>query len=228
MPIKAIVTDIEGTTSAVSFVYDVLFPYAGAALPGFIQARHAQPDVAAALDAVRTTAHEPHASVDRVTEILVGWMTEDLKTTALKALQGMVWQQGYASGELKGHVYPDAVTALQRWHQQGYKLYVYSSGSIQAQQLIFGCSEAGDLTGLFSGYFDTTTGPKREAPSYQQIAEQIGLPARDILFLSDIAQELDAARGAGMQTCGVVRGERLNSSHQEVANFSEIEPDNFH
>jgi enolase-phosphatase E1 len=222
MPIKAVLTDIEGTTSAVSFVYDVLFPYAANALPGFIRAHHAEPDVAAQLAAVRTEANEPSAGLDEIVAILLGWIAEDRKATPLKALQGMVWRQGYEAGELKGHVYPDAVEALKRWHEQGYRLYVYSSGSIQAQKLIFGCSEAGDLSGLFSGYFDTTTGPKREAASYQRIGSAIGLACENVLFLSDVAAELDAARDAGMRTCGLARDAALETDHRVVARFTEI------
>lgn len=223
MPIKAILTDIEGTTSAVSFVYDVLFPYATQALPGFIKAHHARPKVAEQLAAVREEAGEPCASVSRVGEILLSWIAQDRKATPLKALQGMVWQQGYETGELKGHVYPDAVAVLQHWYQQGYALYVYSSGSIQAQKLIFGCSEAGDLTGLFSGYFDTTSGPKRDMASYQRIASTMGVHPEQVLFLSDVAQELDAAREAGMQTYGIAREQVLITDHRVAASFSEIE-----
>lgn len=227
MTIKAILTDIEGTTSAVSFVFDVLFPYAKQHLPGFVRQHAGEPDVAAQLQAVRNDSAEPDASVDRVIEILLQWIAEDRKATPLKALQGMVWQQGYQAGQLKGHVYPDAVEALKRWHQAGYALYVYSSGSIQAQKLIFGCSEAGDLSGLFSGYFDTTSGPKREEASYRSIASSIGHPAEAILFLSDIVEELDAAQQAGMATCALVRdGGELNV-HINVSNFTAIEPSAF-
>lgn len=227
MTIKAILTDIEGTTSAVSFVFDVLFPYAKQHLPGFVRQHAGEPDVAAQLQAVRNDSAEPDASVDRVIEILLQWIAEDRKATPLKALQGMVWQQGYQAGQLKGHVYPDAVEALKRWHQAGYALYVYSSGSIQAQKLIFGCSEAGDLSGLFSGYFDTTSGPKREAASYRSIASSIGHPAEAILFLSDIVEELDAAQQAGMATCALVRdGGELNG-HINVSRFTAIEPSAF-
>ncbi|MOA28815.1 Enolase-phosphatase E1 [compost metagenome] len=136
----------------------------------------------------------------------------------------MVWEQGYRAGQLKGHVYPDAVEALRQWHAAGYELYVYSSGSIQAQQLIFGCSEAGDLTPLFSGYFDTTSGGKREAESYARIAAAIGRPAGEILFLSDVVQELDAARAAGMATCGLARDGGELGGHLTVASFAAIEP----
>ncbi|KTB69734.1 MULTISPECIES: acireductone synthase [Pseudomonas] len=227
MPIKAILTDIEGTTSAVSFVFDVLFPFAKKHLPGFVRQNAGQPAVASQLQAVRTEAGEPDADVERVIAILLEWIAEDRKATPLKALQGMVWEQGYNAGQLKGHVYPDAVDALKHWHQQGYRLYVYSSGSIQAQQLIFGCSEAGDLSGLFSGYFDTTSGPKREAQSYRTIAQAIECPAEDILFLSDIVEELDAAKAAGMITCGLARDGGVLAGHKHVGSFALIDPASF-
>jgi enolase-phosphatase E1 len=227
MTIKAILTDIEGTTSAVSFVFDVLFPYAARHLPDFVRQQAQRADVARQIDAVRQDSAEPGADVERVIEILLGWIAEDRKATPLKALQGMVWEQGYQAGQLKGHVYPDAVDALKRWHQAGYQLFVYSSGSIQAQKLIFGCSEAGDLTPLFSGYFDTTSGPKREAQSYQRITQAIGCEPAQILFLSDIVQELDAARGAGMATCGLVREGGELAGHLNVSSFSQIDPATF-
>ncbi|WP_024696724.1 acireductone synthase [Pseudomonas avellanae] len=227
MPIKAILTDIEGTTSAVSFVFDVLFPFARAHLPDFVRQHAEQPQVAAQLQAVRTQSAEPDADVERVIAILLEWIAEDRKATPLKALQGMVWEQGYNTGQLKGHVYPDAVDALKHWHQQGYRLFVYSSGSIQAQQLIFGCSEAGDLSSLFSGYFDTTSGPKREAQSYQTIANATGFAAEEILFLSDIVEELDAAKAAGMPTCGLARDCGVLAGHRYVDSFTLIDPASF-
>ncbi|MDQ3203697.1 MAG: acireductone synthase [Pseudomonadota bacterium] len=227
MPIKAILTDIEGTTSAVSFVFDVLFPYAASHLPAFVREHADRADVAEQLDAVRRDSSEPDADVERALEILLGWIAEDRKATPLKALQGMVWEQGYQAGELKGHVYPDAVDALKRWHLEGYALFVYSSGSIQAQKLIFGCSEAGDLSSLFSGYFDTTSGPKREAQSYVRIADAIGLDASQILFLSDIVEELEAARLAGMLTCGLAREGGELAGHVTVESFVRIDPSTF-
>jgi enolase-phosphatase E1 len=227
MSIKAIVTDIEGTTSAVSFVFDVLFPYAAKHLPDFVRQNAARADVAEQLDAVRRDSNAPQADVERVVEILLSWIEEDRKATPLKALQGMVWAQGYNAGQLKGHVYPDAVEALQRWHGAGYQLFVYSSGSIQAQKLIFGCSEAGDLTPLFSGYFDTTSGPKREAQSYTNIQQAIGVEPGEILFLSDIVEELDAAQSAGLQTCGLAREGGELGSHITVDTFTGIEPEAF-
>lgn len=224
MPIKAILTDIEGTTSAVSFVFEVLFPYAARHLPGFVSEHATEPAVAEQVEAVRRESGEPEASVERVVAILLEWIAEDRKATPLKALQGMVWEQGYRAGQLKGHVYPDAVEALRRWQAEGYRLYVYSSGSIQAQKLIFGCSEAGDLSPLFSGYFDTTSGPKREAGSYRRIVEAIGLPAEEVLFLSDVVQELDAAREAGLPTIGLAREGGELAGHPTVASFAVIDP----
>ncbi|PMY40815.1 acireductone synthase [Pseudomonas sp. GW456-L14] len=227
MPIKAILTDIEGTTSAVSFVFEVLFPYAARHLPDFMRKHASRADVTEQLQAVREASGEPAADVERVIGILLGWIAEDRKSTPLKALQGMVWEQGYRAGQLKGHVYPDAVAALQHWHQAGYRLYVYSSGSIQAQKLIFGCSTAGDLSPLFSGFFDTTSGPKREVQSYQRITQAIGCAPGQILFLSDIVQELDAARSAGLATCGLVREGGVLAGHANVASFADIDPQAF-
>ncbi|MBC3374824.1 acireductone synthase [Pseudomonas sp. SWRI92] len=227
MTIKAILTDIEGTTSAVSFVFDVLFPYAAEHLPDFVRQNAARVDVAEQLDAVRRDSGEGHADTERVIAILLGWIAEDRKATPLKALQGMVWEQGYQAGQLKGHVYPDAVQALKDWHQQGYRLFVYSSGSIQAQKLIFGCCEAGDLSPLFSGYFDTTSGPKRDVQSYQRISVAVGVAPGEILFLSDIVEELDAARGAGMATCGLAREGGELVGHETVESFARIDPAGF-
>ncbi|MEK1907918.1 MAG: acireductone synthase [Pseudomonas sp.] len=227
MPIKAILTDIEGTTSAVSFVFDVLFPYAARHLPDFILNHANEPHVVEQLEAVRAESGETDADLIRVIEILLGWIAEDRKATPLKALQGMIWAEGYQAGQLKGHVYPDAVEALKRWKEEGYALYVYSSGSIQAQKLIFGCSEAGDLSALFSGYFDTTSGPKREAESYRRISQVIGLPADEILFLSDVVEELDAAQQAGLQSIGLAREGGLLAGHETVASFAVIDPQRF-
>jgi len=227
MAIKAVLTDIEGTTSAVSFVFDVLFPFAARHLPEFLRTHADDPEVAVQLQAVRLDSGEPLADLERVIEILLQWLAADRKATPLKALQGMVWEQGYRAGQLKGHVYPDAVAALKRWHQQGYELYVYSSGSIQAQRLIFGCSEAGDLASLFSGYFDTTSGPKREMTSYRTISEAIDRPVGEILFLSDIVEELDAARACGMATCGVARDGGVLAGHPCVDSFAAIDLNSF-
>ena len=200
----AIVTDIEGTTSSLSFVKDVLFPYARAALPDFV-ARHAQePAVRKLLDDARAIAGTPLDNATLATE-MQRWIDADRKLTPLKALQGLIWETGYRRGDFRGHVYADAVAKLREWHARGIPLYVYSSGSVHAQKLLFAHTEFGDLTPLFSGYFDTEVGPKREADSYRRIAQHIGIAPARIAFLSDIAPELAAARAAGMRTVYVVR-----------------------
>lgn len=196
---RAILTDIEGTTSSISFVKDVLFPYARRALPGFVRDRHNDPEVRRWLDAV-ATEHGSICSDDVIVETLQGWIDQDRKHTALKALQGLIWEAGYRDADFTAHIYPDAAPALRQWYEQGYPLYVYSSGSVPAQKLFFGHSDAGDLTPMISGWFDTEIGGKREADSYRRIADRIGVPADDILFLSDVVEELDAARDAGLRT----------------------------
>jgi enolase-phosphatase E1 len=203
---KAIITDIEGTTSSISFVKDVLFPYARKALPGFVAAHGNEPDVRHWLDKVRDELGDG-ADDERVVAQLIAWIDADRKHTALKALQGMIWQQGYADGEYLAHVYPDAAAALARWDAAGHPIHVYSSGSVPAQQLLFGHTVAGDLRPHIRGWYDTQTGGKREADSYRRIAEAIGRDGGDIVFLSDIVEELDAARDAGLDTVLVDRTE---------------------
>ena len=202
MAIRAILTDIEGTTSSICFVKDVLFPYARRALPAFLKARARDPDVSRWVDAV---AMETGTSGGAIVTVLQGWIDEDRKHTALKALQGMIWKAGYENGDFHAHVYPDAVQRLRAWQAQGLPLYVYSSGSVGAQKLFFSHSEAGDLLPLFSGHFDTEIGGKREAASYTRIAGSLGLPPAEILFLSDVVEELDAAREAGLATALIDR-----------------------
>nr|VFK11199.1 MAG: enolase-phosphatase E1 [Candidatus Kentron sp. LPFa]VFK27567.1 MAG: enolase-phosphatase E1 [Candidatus Kentron sp. LPFa] len=222
--IKAILTDIEGTTTSISFVFHVLFPYARQHMAQFVAEHGGEPAVRTELRAV---AKEVGRSLDddEVVEILERWIDEDRKATPLKSLQGMVWQRGYRRGDFTGHVYEDALRNLRRWHGVGLGLYVYSSGSVQAQKLLFGYSDAGDLTPLFSGYFDTRVGHKHEAASYTAIADRIGLAPNGILFLSDIERELDAARESGMATCQVVRDGKpiADLSHPQVSDFDSIE-----
>lgn len=198
-PAKAILTDIEGTTSSISFVKDTLFPFARRALPAFVKVRGQDPAVRKWLDLVATEMGGMCQDA-MIAEVMQGWIDEDRKHTALKALQGMIWADGYRNADFTAHIYPDAATTLQRWHSEGLPLYVYSSGSVPAQRLFFGHSDAGDLTGLFSGWFDTEIGGKREGDSYRRIAAEIDLPASEVLFLSDVVGELDAAREAGMDT----------------------------
>ena len=225
MTIQAILTDIEGTTTSLSFVKDVLFPYAYEHMQSFVVENRTNPAVAKLIDDVRYEVNNPVLSLSGAIEQLKQWIRDDKKITPLKAIQGLMWQQGYASGDFTGHVYPDAVAGLQAWHAQGLQLYVYSSGSVQAQQLLFGYSDAGDLTPLFSGYFDTQVGHKREIGAYQHIAQAIGIAPEHILFLSDIREELDAAQQAGMQTCALVRENQATEGlqHPWVENFAQID-----
>ena len=222
--IRAIVTDIEGTTSSIDFVKDVLFPYAREKLPAFVETHADQPEVQHWLHEAAREAGLVSASRQEIIDLLTRWIDEDRKATPLKALQGLIWADGYTSGEFKGHVYPEVAENLQKWKKQGIHLYVYSSGSVAAQKLLFGHSEAVDLTPLFSGYFDTEVGGKREVDSYRRIAAAIGIPPSQILFLSDIVQELDAAAAAGLQTVQLLRpttGATANQ-HEQVGDFNEI------
>ena len=227
---KAILTDIEGTTSSISFVKDTLFPFARRALPSFVKVHGHEPAVRKWLDLVATEMGGMCQDA-MIAEVMQGWIDEDRKHTALKALQGMIWADGYRNADFTAHLYPDAAQALQRWHADGLPLYVYSSGSVPAQRLFFGHSDAGDLTGLFSGWFDTEIGGKREADSYRRIAAEIGLPAAEILFLSDVVAELDAAREAGMDTVLIDRLEDYpeprdadaSNGHRRLESFAAID-----
>ena len=221
--IKAIITDIEGTTGSIDFVHQVLFPYAKQHLPEFIRRNSQQPEVAEQLDATRREMGQSDADLEQVIAQLLQWIAEDKKATPLKALQGLVWEAGYTCGDYTGHVYPDAHQALQQWQQTGLALYIYSSGSVYAQKLLFGYSDFGDLTPWFSGYFDTQVGGKREQSSYQRIRSEIGLPAEQLLFLSDVVEELDAAKAAGLQTVQLVRSEGMvTGDHPQVDGFDKV------
>ena len=227
-----ILTDIEGTTGSISFVRDVLFPYARAALRGFVRARGDEPKVRALLDQV-ATEHGAMCDDSMIVETLQGWIDQDRKHTVLKALQGMIWEDGYRDGDFTAHIYPDVAPALQAWHAAGHALAVYSSGSVPAQKLFFGHSDAGDLLPLFDHFFDTEVGHKRDADSYRLIADRLGRSPGHIVFLSDVIAELDAARKAGMRTVLLDRredypeprrGEAANG-HARVESFAEIDPD---
>ena len=223
----AVVTDIEGTTSSIAFVKDVLFPFARKHLVEYVATHGDAPTVRQCLSDARTLAGEPGLDDVSTVALLQRWLDEDRKATPLKTLQGLIWADGYARGEIKGHVHSDAARALREWHSKGLRLYVYSSGSIAAQRLIFGYSVEGDLTPVFSGYFDTTTGPKVEAPSYTKIAQALELPPGDILFLSDNTAELDAAKQAGFRTAALDRGEVAlppGHGHPVFHDFTSLDP----
>lgn len=217
--VRAVLTDIEGTTSSLAFVHDVLFPYARNSLPAFVHSH--ETELAGIASDIATLVGKPRLTAQEMTDILLQWMAEDRKVTPLKALQGMVWKTGYESGELKSHVYEDAVRALRKWHADGFTLYVYSSGSIAAQKLLFSHTPYGDLAPLFSGYFDTTTGPKLESHSYEKIAASLHIPANSVAFLSDHTGETDAAAAAGMQTIVVAR-EQTAAGGEFARSFTDI------
>jgi enolase-phosphatase E1 len=227
--VKAIVTDIEGTTSSISFVKDVLFPYARKALPAFVRMPAQEPEVRKWLDLAAADSGGV-CQDEMLAEMLQGWIDEDRKHPALKALQGIIWAAGYNSGAYRAHVYPDAVDGLRRWHAAGHPIYVYSSGSVPAQKLLFGHSTAGDLTSLFSGWFDTAIGGKREPGSYRNLVSALGRPASEIVFLSDVVEELDAARAEGMDTVlldrrqdyAVPRIGQETHGHRRVESFTDI------
>ncbi len=222
--IKAIVTDIEGTTSSLSFVKDTLFPFAYRHLPDYIYDN--EDEVSGILDAVREEENNTDLSTEEVIDVMLRYIDEDKKVTPLKELQGMIWKQGYKSGELVGHIYDDALEGLKRWKDQGIDIYVYSSGSVPAQKMLFGHTKAGDITDIFSGYFDTNTGGKKDVRSYEKIASEIGVAPENILFLSDCSDEIAAASDAEMNVIILDRekslfdalGYTIASSFDEIIN----------
>jgi enolase-phosphatase E1 len=212
----AILLDIEGTTTPLAFVKEVLFPHARTHLRSHLEA-HAG---AAEYESLFMRLHDEHASALQAGETVPTWaderlsavaayieslMDRDRKSTALKELQGRIWEDGYRRGELVGEVFPDVRPALQRWHKQNLPVGIFSSGSVLAQQLLFRHSSAGDLTIFLRWYFDTRVGSKVDSDSYRRIARSIGIPAENHLFLSDVTNELDASHTAGMQVRLVVR-----------------------
>jgi enolase-phosphatase E1 len=204
----------------------VLFPYADAHLDAYVAAHRDEPEVAAAMRDAAELAGEPDADDASVLAHLHAWIAEDRKVTPLKTRQGLIWQEGYAQSGLHGHVYDDVPPVLRAWHDAGIALFVYSSGSIVAQKVLFAHTALGDLTPLFRDYFDTTIGGKREAASYAAIARATGIAPADTLFLSDVDAELDAARSAGMQTARLLRPadtpEGAVSTHPAYVDFTTL------
>ena len=229
---RGILLDVEGTTSSISFVYDVLFAFARQHVGDFLWQHRLDPAVQAAAAVLATetgaadaTLADP-AGTTRLALAAIDLMNRDVKSTPLKALQGMIWRSGFDSGELVSHVFDDVPETLAQWADSGLDVRIYSSGSIDAQKLFFSHTCAGDLTPHLRGHYDTTTGPKREAASYRAIAVDMGMEPREILFISDVGEELDAARQAGMATALAIRpgnrepGGRLE--HEPLELFTEI------
>lgn len=224
--VTVLLTDIEGTTTSLSFVKDVLFGYALDALPAWCEAHRDDEDLAAWMDEARHEADDMTLGFDQVVDLWCAWIRADRKATSLKAVQGRIWADGYAAGAFTGHLYPDAAEQLVAWRHRGLRLYVFSSGSVEAQRLLFGHTAWGDLNPLFSGNFDTRTGPKRDPVSYAAIAAALGVEPQEVLFLSDVVEELDAALAAGLRTTWVVREGALPESarHPVVRDFTGIIP----
>jgi enolase-phosphatase E1 len=209
LPPRAILTDIEGTTTSIAFVYDVLFPYAAARLEATCARPDPGPELREVLDRLREEhgreTGEPPPAFGSGAPYARWLMEQDRKSTGLKLLQGLIWEEGYTRGEIRGHVYPDVPLALAAWQAAGRRLRIFSSGSVRAQKLLFSYSEYGDLSSRFEGFHDTTTGAKQEPASYTAIAAAFSLPPEEILFLSDVTAELDAAALAGYRTALLVR-----------------------
>lgn len=221
--IEAVVCDVEGTVGDIDFVRQTLFPYARDRLPEFLRRTEHEPEVARVLAEARSATGL--SDLPALLAHLDDLAARDVKDRHLKALQGLIWAAGYRSGELRAHLYPEVADCLRRWRAAGRSLYVYSSGSVLAQQLYFEHSIAGNLLELYTGHFDLDMGGKREVESYQRIAGAIGLGAEQLLFLSDIAEELDAAAAAGWLTTQVIRDTRCRpaDAHPRVADLSEAD-----
>ena len=226
--IKAIITDIEGTTSSLAFVKETLFPYARKHIAEYIRTHENDPPVQQALAEIRQITGSG-LTTEQIIQTLVQWIDEDKKITPLKSIQGLVWDNGYHQGHFKGHIYEDAVNNLKKWKTQGIRIYIYSSGSVHAQKLLFGNTQYGDLNPIFSGYFDTRIGAKTATETYQKISTSIAVDPKNCLFLSDIKQELDAAHDAGMKTIWLVRSGNPNdeAEHKQAVDFDGIELSDF-
>ncbi len=229
MTLKAIVLDIEGTTSSTRYVHETLYPYSRERFRPWITAHLDQPEVQAQIEAVRALANEPEADLERVLWWLDHWLGGDEKITPLKAFQGWIWSEGFAAGDLVSHFFDDSIPAIKAWHAAGFRLSIFSSGSVSAQHAWFGHSPQGSLLPLFVHDFDTENlGPKKSSSSYELIAKTIGVEPGSIVFLSDLVLELHAARKAGWHTIGVRRkGDQYYNDgvgdHPAVHSFDEID-----
>lgn len=225
--VRFVLLDIEGTTTDIHFVHKVLFPYSAQRLPDFVRQHANEPLVREALQSVReTVSQEEGRTLDEAAcvQTLLDWITTDRKHTALKQLQGMIWKTGFEQGDYQGHVYDDVMRALQNWQIKGVELGIYSSGSVQAQKLLFSYSKAGDLTRYISRYFDTQMGAKRDVESYRRIVSELDVPPIEVLFLSDVEAELDAARLAGLLAKQIVReGTTPSDRHEHFKDLLAVE-----
>lgn len=217
--------DIEGTTSSISFVKDVLFPYFLSNIDDINKLSNIKEVKYAFGQVLRLVKQDENRDITTSEEVILQlkkWCQQDLKITPLKTLQGILWQKGYQNGELLGHVYDDVPVMLENWNFLGKKMGIFSSGSVNAQKLLFSHSVKGNLSTYFSNYFDTNIGSKRDSDTYSLITKKLALPQNRILFLSDVIEELAAADKAGMKTVQITREGNIQSWKQAVSNFSEI------
>ena len=230
---RAVLLDIEGTVTPISFVHEILFPYAREHVKNYVSQHLQQPEVQADIQKLReeqsSDAEElrqpPIDSIDNVVTYVNRLIDLDRKSAALKSLQGKIWKAGYEDGSLKSPVYPDVVAAFERWQDVEIKINIFSSGSVLAQQLLFAHTEAGDLTPYIDRYFDTSVGKKIEPQSYLTIAANLAFDPTQILFVSDVVAELDAAKAAGMQTRLCIRPgnpRQPASQFQSITSFADI------
>jgi len=226
---EGILLDVEGTTSSIAFVHETLFGFARDHMPEFLAGHGEEPRVAelvacivAEADRLAVESDGPGDAAAAAAEL----MASDAKFGPLKELQGMVWRQGFESGELVAHLFDDVPPALARWRDAGLDVRIFSSGSVEAQRLFFAHTAVGDLSGLLRGHYDTTTGAKRDPESYRRIAADYGCEPRKILFVSDVVDELDAARAAGMATALAVRPgnppAEAATTHEPIHSFDDI------
>lgn len=222
MSIRAIIVDTAGTTTDLNFIQDVLFPYSKTAMADFLAQNQNNALVDYCISDVKDIALEPDASLERVTEILCQWIDEDRKATPLKTLQGLIWKQGYAKSDFKGHIYPDFIDNIDRILAANIRIYSFSSGSVDAQKLLFSHTDAGNLTDKFSGHFDTRTGNKLDKQAYSNICNTISLKPKQLVFISDNIDELKAADSAGLNTVWLNRGESKPCKFKTINQFDEL------
>jgi enolase-phosphatase E1 len=226
MTIRCVLMDIEGTIVPIAFVREVLFPYAQQRMAAFLRERREDPAVCRWTALCQDTVVQDggvRPDYDELPNILHRWMEQDRKHTGLKGLQGMIWEEGYRTGAFAPALYDDVYSSLMAWQGKGLRLALYSSGSEQAQRLLIAHTTEGDLTSLFTHYFDTRVGSKTDPESYRRIAQLLALPAEVILFLSDVEAELDAAADAGLGTRQIVRpGTQAGSRHPILSNFRDL------
>ncbi len=225
--VQFILMDIEGTTTSIDFVHKTLFPYASEHLAGFVRQHEDDARIKQELQVVKETIRQEQgieADLETAIAELLNWIQQDRKHTALKALQGYLWKKGYETAQYKGHLYDDVLPSWRKWQTAGIDLGIYSSGSVAAQKLLFGYSEKGDVNSYLSAYFDTRVGHKREEVSYRNISKKLELVPKKVLFLSDVGEELDAAKAAGMRTIQLVRpGTQAVKNHRTAKDFFEVD-----